>query len=256
MDDPFASNSGNGGGIPPPPPPPTDPFSQDPYASQGQASYGDYSAGGQQQVDPFYEPQASDGGSIMGGDPFGQAQAGFDPNAGGTYDPASGNYGGQPAAQDPYGAFDPMMGPPMAGDMGTPPSPPPPPKPSKPANFQLGALLPAVLKIKVPPHNLSFDEQYFLHLLAASISLTKDEKARIVESIPKLKQSQIDELVRIFEEERRKFAELGEEHVPQLEKLARQHYEDWVDIELGQEQQSKASSDAEQADEIRKQLGL
>ena len=32
-----------------------------------------------------------------------------------------------------------------------------------------------------------------MHLLAGSISLTKDEKARIVESIPKLKQSQIDD---------------------------------------------------------------
>lgn len=137
-----------------------------------------------------------------------------------------------------------------------PPPPPPPPKPSKPANFQLGALLGPVLRVKVPPHTLQFDEQYFLHLLAGSISLTKDEKMRIIESIPKLKQSQIDELIRIFEEERRKFSELGEEHVPQLDKLARQHYEDWVDIELKQEQVSKADEDAKKAEEIKKQLGL
>ena len=148
------------------------------------------------------------------------------------------------------GAFDPM-GAPDGGQ-----TPPPPPKPSKPANFQLGALLPPQLKVKVPPHNLQFEEQYFLHLLAGSISLTRDEKARIVESIPKLKQTQVDELIRIFEEERRKFAELGEEHIPQLEKLAKQHFEDWVDIEVKQQQTSQADDDKKKAEELRKQLGL
>ena len=93
-------------------------------------------------------------------------------------------------------------------------------------------------------------------MLAGSISLTKDEKLRIIESIPKLKQSQVDELIKIFEEERTKFAELGEEHVPQLEKLAKQHYEDWVDVEMKQEQSSKADEDAKKAEEIRKQMGL
>jgi len=135
-----------------------------------------------------------------------------------------------------------------------PPSPPPPPGP--PANFQLGALLAPVLKVKIPPHTLQFDEQYFLHMLAGSISLTKDEKARIVESIPKLKQSQVDELISIFEEERTKFAELGQEHVPQLEKLAQQHYQDWMDIEMHQEQSGKAEEDKKKAEELRKQLGL
>lgn len=162
--------------------------------------------------------------------------------------------GGTPLPPPPQGGQDPFAGQDMG--QGGAAQPPPPPKPSKPANFQLGALLPAVLKVKVPQHSLRFDEQYFLHLLAGSISLTRDEKARIVESIPKLKQTQVDELVRIFEEERRKFAELGEEHVPQLEKLARQHYEDWMDIEQKQEQTSKADEDAKKAEEIRKQLGL
>ncbi|MBI5412762.1 hypothetical protein HZA42_00255 [Candidatus Peregrinibacteria bacterium] len=153
--------------------------------------------------------------------------------------PQQGQQGGQ-------GVFDPNAA-------GTPPLPP---KPSKPANFQLGSKLGQQLKMKIPPHSLSFDEQYFLHLLAGSISLTKDEKLRIVESIQKLKQSQVDELIKIFEEERKKFAELGEEHVPQLEKLAQQHFEDWVDIEMKQEQGSKAQEDAQKAEEIRKQLGL
>ncbi|MEK7524356.1 MAG: hypothetical protein AAB588_05000 [Patescibacteria group bacterium] len=165
----------------------------------------------------------------------------------------NGGFPPPPPLPPPGGYDDPMMAG-QGGDMGG--TPPPPPKPSKPANFQLGAKLGPVLHIKVPVHQLSFDEQYFLHLLAGSISLTKDEKARIVQSIPKLKQSQVDELIRIFEEERRKFAELGEEHVPQLEKLAQQHYEDWVDIEMSQQQASKADEDAQKAEEIRKQLGL
>ena len=172
----------------------------------------------------------------------------------GGYDPTGGSQGGfgyapQPPLPPVTGGFSPPT--PGAGM-----PPPPPPPPSKPANFQLGALLPAVLKVRVPVHTLKFDEQYFLHLLAGSISLTKDEKARIIESIPKLKQSQVDELVRIFEEERRKFAELGQEHVPQLEKLAKQHFDDWVDIEMRQEQTSKSDEDAKKAEEIRKQLGL
>lgn len=167
---------------------------------------------------------------------------GFDPNQGAAQG------GGAPLGDDPFA--DPAG----AGDPAA--TPPPPPKPSKPANFQLGALFGPVLKIQVPPHELQFDEQYFLHLLAGSISLTKDEKKRIVESMPKLKQSQVDELIRIFEEERRKFAELGEEHVPQLEKLAKQHFEDWMDLEVHQEQASKADEDAKKAEELRKQLGL
>lgn len=183
---------------------------------------------------------------------------------------AQGQAGGVTPPHPPPG-MPPSSGTPPAGSPPTPPTqssssaaagsagglpPPPPPKPAKPANFQLGAKLGAVLKIKVPTHPLKFDEQYFLHLLAGSISLTKDEKIRIIESIPKLKQTQIDELIRIFEEERRKFAELSEEHVTQLEKLAQQHYDDWVDIEMKQEQGSKAQEDQAKADEIRKQLGL
>lgn len=157
--------------------------------------------------------------------------------------------------QDPFTAQQGAQG--QAAQQGqTQDSSAPPPPPPKPANFQLGSKLSGPMGIKVPAHQLQFDEQYFLNLLAGSISLTKDEKARIIESIPKLKQTQIDELIRIFEEERHKFAELGEEHVPQLEKLAQQHYEDWIDIQMRQQQTSKADEDAQKAEEIRKQLGL
>ncbi|MBD3270333.1 hypothetical protein GF376_02305 [Candidatus Peregrinibacteria bacterium] len=125
-----------------------------------------------------------------------------------------------------------------------------------PANFQLGTLLPAELKVQIPENNLNFDEQYFLRLLAGSISLSKDEKKRIIESIPKLKQEQIDELIKIFEEEKFKFSQLSKKHVPQLEKLAKQHYQDWIDLETEVVQTEKKREDEDKADEIRKSLGL
>lgn len=113
-----------------------------------------------------------------------------------------------------------------------------------------------MLTVKIPPHGLKFDEQYFLKLLAGSISLTKEEKVKIIESVPKLKQSQVDELIRIFEEEKQKFAQLSAKHLDQLEKLSEKHYQDWMDIEIGQEHQAKSQEDQKKADEIRKQLGL
>ncbi|MBD3328741.1 hypothetical protein GF340_05590, partial [Candidatus Peregrinibacteria bacterium] len=109
---------------------------------------------------------------------------------------------------------------------------PPPPEDKTPANYQIGQQLPNTINVKLPAHNLNFDEQKFLHLLAGSISLTKEEKKRIINSLPKLRQEQVDELIRIFEEERRKFAELSVKHVDQLKKLEKQHMADWQDIEM------------------------
>ena len=158
--------------------------------------------------------------------------------------------GGAPVPPPPAG------GGPMQPAAGVNPMPAPVPEDTTPANFQLGTKLPPELKIKAPASELKFDEGYFIRLLAASISLSKDEKKKIVESIPKLKQAQIDELIRIFEEEKQKFAALSKKHVPQLEKLADQHYNDWMDLEAESQQEVKAEEDQSKADEIRKNLGL
>lgn len=112
------------------------------------------------------------------------------------------------------------------------------------------------MTVKVPAHSLKFDEEYFIKLLAGSISLSKDEKKKIIDSIPKLKQSQIDELIRIFEEEKQKFAALSQKHVAQLEKLAQQHYEEWMQLEDEYFQGQKKQADQSKADEIRKNLGI
>lgn len=111
-------------------------------------------------------------------------------------------------------------------------------------------------KVKVPAHSLNFDETYFLRLLAGSISLTKEEKKRIIEAIPKLSQFQIDELIKILEEEKRKFADLDVKHLEQLRKLEEKHAREWEDLEVGEEQEAKAEEDEAQADDIRKSLGL
>lgn len=149
------------------------------------------------------------------------------------------------------------------GQMGTqqPGATPPPvangqPEDTTPANFQIGAMLPEKLNVKILPHNLSFNEEKFLRLLAGSISLSRDEKKRIIDTIPKLRQSQVDELIRIFEEEKLKFAQLSKKHVPQLEKLAKQHTQDWLDLEASYKAEEKSSEDKAAADDIRKSLGI
>ncbi len=111
--------------------------------------------------------------------------------------------------------------------------------------------------IPVPAHpETAFDEQTFLVLLRGSISLTRDEKWRIIQAIPKLSQFQLDELQKILEEERRKFSELSPKHLLQLMKLEQKHSEDWKDLQSMYIQSQAQQTEQAQADEIRKQLGL
>lgn len=183
---------------------------------------------------------------VAGPNPAVQANQTAEPNPA----PQAASPFGQAQGSSPFGDDTPF------GQNPPPGAQPPKEEDNTPANFQIGTKLPKVINITIPAHNLSFDEQNFLHLLAGSISLTKDEKKRIIESIPKLKQSQIDELIRIFEEERRKFAELSAKHVEQLKKLDQQHFTEWQALELEQKAQEKKNRDEAQAEELRKKLGL
>ncbi|EKD93243.1 MAG: hypothetical protein ACD_28C00197G0001, partial [uncultured bacterium] len=111
--------------------------------------------------------------------------------------------------------------------------------------------------VKLPAgHSLKFNEENFIKLLAGSISLTRDEKKKIIDSIPKLRQDQIDELIDILEEEKEKFIELSPKHSSQLKKLEQKHWAEWKDLETLNEQDQKKGEDQSKADEIRKQLGL
>lgn len=111
-------------------------------------------------------------------------------------------------------------------------------------------------KVKIPAHTLKFDENNFLRLLAGSISLSKDEKKRIIQAVPKLSQFQVDELIRIFEEEKSKFSDLDAKHEEQLRILESKHRAEWDAIELEYAQQGAAKQDEDQAAALRAQLGL
>lgn len=115
----------------------------------------------------------------------------------------------------------------------------------------------SLTQIKIAAHpNTKFDEKKFLELLAGSISLTITEKKRIIEAIPSLSQFQIDELMKIFDEEKGKFAELEKKHSDQISELEKQHAGSWKDLESQKEEEAKKEEEAQQAEDIKKQLGL
>ncbi len=126
-------------------------------------------------------------------------------------------------------------------------------------NYRFGSIAQALTNehISIPTHTeTQFDEQNFLALLRGSISLTRDEKWRIIQAIPKLSQFQIDELQKILEEERFKFSQLSPKHLKHLMQLEKKHSEDWKDLQALNVQQQAKQVEQSQADDIRKQLGL
>ncbi len=126
-------------------------------------------------------------------------------------------------------------------------------------SYRFGSLMATLNndKVIVPLHpETNFDEQKFLTMLRGSISLTRDEKWRIIQAIPKLSQFQIDELQKILEEEKFKFSQLSPKHLKHLQQLEKKHGEDWKDLQALYVQNAAKQKEQSQADEIRKQLGL
>jgi hypothetical protein len=126
-------------------------------------------------------------------------------------------------------------------------------------NYRFGSVATGLTNegVIVPAHaETNFDEQKFLTLLRGSISLTRDEKWRIIQAIPKLSQFQIDELQKILSEEKQKFSELSPKHLLQLMKLEQKHTEDWKDLISIMKQKDVKKEEESQVDDIRKQLGL
>ena len=67
----------------------------------------------------------------------------------------------------------------------------------------------AVLIPKFMVHPLTtFIENTFIDLLEHSLSLSTFEKKRVIDAIPTLSQFQIDELIKVFEDERVEFRKL------------------------------------------------
>ncbi|MCP4698860.1 MAG: SUMF1/EgtB/PvdO family nonheme iron enzyme [Gammaproteobacteria bacterium] len=83
-------------------------------------------------------------------------------------------------------------------------------------------------QVYLPPHDTSVDELQFLLLLMGSISLSIEEKKKIIENFAELSQYQVDELIHIFREEEEKFARLETKHFDQLDALQEQHVQAWL----------------------------
>lgn len=111
-------------------------------------------------------------------------------------------------------------------------------------------------RITLPEHETTVDEEYFLSLLVWSISLSIEEKRKIVDNFWALNQFQVDELIKIFEEEKSKFAALDVKHKEQLDKLQKQHLQAWESYEMENQQSAEAEEEDDEAEDIRKSLWL
>lgn len=167
------------------------------------------------------------------------------------YDPSVAQQGAPGTPPPGYGYPPPGYGYPPQPGYGTPP--PPPPKPIVPIG-KFGREDSFTTTIRLPKHSLTIDEPRFLRLLAGSASLMKDEKRRIIEAVPRLTQEQIDELIRILEEEKQKFSELDVEHKGQLEALESKQKQEWEELEMEMNAGERQEQEDSAADAIRQQL--
>ncbi len=94
----------------------------------------------------------------------------------------------------------------------------------------------ARLEELAPPNpEVTVDRAVLATLLCHSISLTSDEKKRILEAFPKLSQFQVDELCQILGQEQQKFVKLGfdqPQHRKQLLDLYYKHQREWAGLML------------------------
>ncbi|MDH3324276.1 MAG: hypothetical protein OEL89_01415 [Candidatus Peregrinibacteria bacterium] len=107
----------------------------------------------------------------------------------------------------------------------------------------------------IPAHpNTKFDEENFLILLEGSISLTMEEKQRVIDAIPRLKIEQINELIKIFTEERQKFAELENEFSDDVQKLKQEREKEILKTEDKKEEMGESEEAKKEAEELKKKL--
>ncbi len=105
-----------------------------------------------------------------------------------------------------------------------------------------------------------FDEKEFVDLLEHSLSLSVAEKKRVVDAIPTLSQYQVDELKKVFTEEREEFRKLMPKEGETIKKLVTDKKAEWTQLkqiyidELKNRQ--KSNEDAGKIDDLKKSLGL
>jgi hypothetical protein len=126
-------------------------------------------------------------------------------------------------------------------DQGSTPLPPPRPKTSNDG---------LIGKFMVHPLT-TFEEKNFIDLLEHSLSLSTFEKKRVIDAIPTLSQFQIDELVKVFEDERVEFRKLMPtegEIIKGLVIKAQNEWEQLKDIYIEEEKATiRATEDAKKS---------
>jgi hypothetical protein len=111
-----------------------------------------------------------------------------------------------------------------------------------------------ICNTQIGENSLNFNPKEFLELLAGSISLMYAEKKAIIDQIPKLSQFQIDELLKILREEKKKFAALNKKHTEELKKIEAKHDNSEEKEKLHNEELSQRSADEEAAAELLRKL--
>jgi len=105
-----------------------------------------------------------------------------------------------------------------------------------------------------------FEEKDFVDLLEHSLSLSVSEKKRVVDAVPTLSQYQIDELTKVFSEEREEFRKLMPKEAETIKKLVSDKRAEWKQLkqiyidELKNRQ--KSNEDQNKIDDLKKSLGL
>lgn len=110
-------------------------------------------------------------------------------------------------------------------------------------------------------HPLSeFNEATFLDLLEHSLSLSVTEKKRVIDAIPTLSQFQIDELTKVFVDEREEFKKLLSKEGDTIKELvvkARDGWKQLGEIYIQERAQAlKSGEDQTKIDDLKKSLGI
>lgn len=109
-------------------------------------------------------------------------------------------------------------------------------------------------KIQLPPHQLQFDEKELRELLIDSVSLSFNEKEKILSAIGNLTQEQVDELLVILREEKGTLSSFDKKHRGELEEIDRQVQEEERELARELEEKLQKEKDSETIRKIREEL--
>ncbi len=111
----------------------------------------------------------------------------------------------------------------------------------------------------VSVHPLSeFEESVFLDLLEHSLSLSVTEKKRVIDAVPTLSQFQIDELTKVFVDEREEFKKLLAKEGDTIKELVVKARDGWKQLgEIYAQERAqalKSGEDQTKIDDLKKSL--